>query len=510
MTKRTYSKKDAPRLGLLCNSVGAFSEEGKKRSEAALKKLFNRFKREGIIARDSIWKDRISAAHEARAAAKEFGAKRVDVILILNSAFPNGQVFAAIAADPYLRMIPLIVAADYEAELGNAEWTTNAWCGVIMNNYAARQMKRYIRPLAGSPATEEFADELGMLLNVYNTVRRLREEHLVRFGEAPSGFHSASGDQLAYLEKFGVLVDTCDLTEVVNCYTTMTAQGSLGEASFTKEQVEKTASKMLRNKLCLMYQKKDVVEKAARMYHAFRIIIEANGYTGAAFRCWPELMSDYVHQAVCYTMTSLLADGVVASTACESDWPTAVAQSVAGHLAGTPGACLDFVNFTGGSEIVQLGHCGVGIPGLMCQNSPEVLKRYKKLGPEKFREEVMTGKIRVSEAIFGNPARRQEGAHIEPVLIGQFQYGPKTGIGLVQDAGGRFKMLAFAGTSDESTAKGTLYSAADVRVKEYRQLNRLILREGFSHHLAVAMADVSKELKELCAYYDIDYFNPAE
>ncbi len=209
-------------------------------------------------------------------------------------------------------------------------------------------------------------------------------------------------------------------------------------------------------------------------------------------------------------MTSLLADGVITSAGCESDWPTAVAQSIAHYLTGTCAACLDFVNFTGRSEIIELGHCGVGIPGLMCENSPQVVEQYKKLGPERFREKVMSGKIQVGEAIFASSPTRQAGNQIEPALIGQFGYGLKTGIGLMQAPDGKFKMLAFVGESGKSTAKGKLYSAADVRVKEYKKLNDIILQEGFSHHLAVAMDDISAELKELCAYYDIDYFNPAQ
>ena len=122
----------------------------------------------------------------------------------------------------------------------------------------------------------------------------------------------------------------------------------------------------------------------------------------------------------------------------------------------------------------------------------------------------MEGKIRPGEAVFGNPATRQIGDNIEPTLIGQFEHGAKTGISLMQRADGRFEMLAFVGESDETTAKGKAYSAADIRVKEYNRLNEIIMQEGFPHHVAVAMDDISWELKELCAYYDIDYFNPAE
>ena len=90
-------------------------------------------------------------------------------------------------------------------------------------------------------------------------------------------------------------------------------------------------------------------------------------------------------------------------------------------------------------------------------------------------------------------------------MIGQFEYGVKTGIDLIQDKDGKFKMLAFTGESRPETAKGLLYCAADVEVRNYSKLNELILEHGFSHHLAVAFRDITKELALLCDYYNIEY-----
>ena len=53
-----------------------------------------------------------------------------------------------------------------------------------------------------------------------------------------------------------------------------------------------------------------------------------------------------------------LANGDVTAAACESDWPTTVLQTIGTLLSGRPAACLDCVNYTGGSEIIQLGYCG--------------------------------------------------------------------------------------------------------------------------------------------------------
>ena len=95
-----------------------------------------------------------------------------------------------------------------------------------------------------------------------------------------------------------------------------------------------------------------------------------------------------------------------------------------------------------------------------------------------------------------------------PVHIGQFEYGPKTGLCLTHDPDGPFKMLAFGGESTPKTAKGMTYSAADIRVADYAKLDRLVLEGGFPHHLAVAMGDILEDVRMLCALLGVAYVSP--
>ena len=81
-------------------------------------------------------------------------AARVDLVVIANVAFPNGQVFLTLATHPHLAQTPLAVIAEPEPE--SPEWATNAWCGVIMNNHVARQLGRPIVTLPGPFAGEAF------------------------------------------------------------------------------------------------------------------------------------------------------------------------------------------------------------------------------------------------------------------------------------------------------------------------------------------------------------------
>ena len=475
-----YDKRTAPKLGMVLNSIDVFSSKGKDLADRRLSKLFEDLKAEGAIHPDSLFEPRIAGPHEALRVADTFASELVDVVMIANSAFPNGHVFPTIALHPQLSRTPIIVTSDSEPDVGDSEWTTNAWCGVIMNNYVAKQLGRHIRPLAGNPETESFRDELKMLLNAYRAVAMLRRDFIGRFGDAPGGFHSATMDQMAFLRTFGTRLDTVDLLGLMTTYRTGQAKGHLGETRFTDADVEATMREMKAGRKCLIDDEK--LRKGARLYHAFKTLIEANGYTSIAVKCWPEILHPDIDITPCFSMTWLLTKGIVTAASCEADCPSAVMQSLGNLLSGKPAACLDFVNYTGGCECVELGHCGVGIAGLMGDG----------------------------EAIAEKSPDRQGGDLNSPALIGQFQYGPKTGIAIAPDPVGGFRVLCFTGENTPESNRKKLYSAADVIVKEYRQLDKLILENGFPHHLAVAMSDVSSEVAEVCDFLGIEYFNPKE
>lgn len=508
--KVSYNSRSAPKVGAFFNAIGAFSSRGKERTESQFKKLFNDFKKEGIINSGSILKDkRIFGPHEAHQIASEFGKEQVDVIIMLDSAFPNGNVLSTIASDPYLIKIPLVVTADSEAVFeGDREWTTNAWCGVIMNNYAAKHMDRYLKPLPGCPDDSSYRDELKMLLNVYHAINQMRNDYMGQFGDAPAGFHSASTDELSLTMLFGTRIDTVDLTALMHTYENRVAKGLKGEVRFTEEEVKKTEKRMREGRICLVGD--EMLKGGARLYHSFRALIEANGFTSAAFRCWPELQSEIIPYTPCFAMGQLLADKVVSGAGCESDCLSTIAQSLGAYLSGEPAALLDFVNYTGGNDIVQLGHCGCGIPNSMAKNDPSLMKIVASEGKisDELKEKIVRGEVVVNEAISISSPPKQADFITGPNLIGQFKYGMKTGIDLIRTREGKYKMLVFTGKSDKTTAKNMLYTAADIRVSNYERLNELIIEHGFSHHLAVAMADISKELKLLSEYYDIEYLNP--
>ncbi len=475
---------EKPRIGIVVNSIGGFSPQAKDESEKAVRRLFEDLLAAKAIDPGSIITERIFGPVEALAWADRLAEARVDLVVIADVAFPNGQVYLTLATHPHLARTPLAVIA--EPEPSKTEWATNAWCGAVMNNHVAHELGRPTAVLPGPFDGNAFRASFNRLLRVVAAIRFLRRDLLVRFGDAPSGFHSATGDQLAFAKVFGTRVETVDLTAVMDAFRTGRARGYLGESTFTDDDVRQTAARVASGRKVEVDGA--MLERGARLYHAYRAIIRANGYTSAAFRCWPENNEPFIGTSACLAMGLLLADGEIKAAACESDWPTAVAQSIGTLLSGRPAACLDWVNYTAGSEVVQLGHCGMGICGAMAPGG--------------------TGEPALCETIAVHPVIRQAGQTMGPVHIGQFEYGSKTGLCLTHDTDGRFKLLTFRGESSPESAQGLAYSATDIVVNPYRKLNRLILEGGFPHHLAVAMGDITEDVRMLCSFLDVGYVSP--
>ena len=140
-------RRPAPRVGIISNSIGVFNPEAKDRTDAALKKLFADRLGSGEIDPASMLLGRLFGPHEAMEAADKLAAARVDLVVVVNVAFPNGQVFLTLATHPHLARIPLAVVGDPEPS--REEWANNAWCGVIMNNHVAKKIGRPVQTLPG-------------------------------------------------------------------------------------------------------------------------------------------------------------------------------------------------------------------------------------------------------------------------------------------------------------------------------------------------------------------------
>ncbi len=305
-------RRPAPKLGLVLNSIEVFDPASKDQSEKAIRAHYGTLLKSGQIDPQSIITKRIFGPHEALAVADQLAAACVDLVVIVNIAFPNGQVFLTLATHPHLARLPIAVVAEPEPDI--PEWATNAWCGVIMNNYVAHQVNRPILTIPGPFASEQFQTKFARLLRVAGAIRFLRRDFLGRFGEAPGGFHSASGNQTAFARIFGTRVDTLDLTLVMETFRTFKVTGYNGEATFSDDDVRRTVDQISKGRKIEV--EPAMLERGARLYQTYRAIIRANGYTSAAFRCWPEQMQSHIGVSSCMAIGLLLGNGDLTAATC--------------------------------------------------------------------------------------------------------------------------------------------------------------------------------------------------
>src|SRR3974377_1976338 len=117
---RTLHQRPIPKLGLVLNSIEVFDPVSKDQSERAIRQYFAELLESKEIDAGSIITERIFGPHEALAVADRLAAAQVDLVVIANIAFPNGQVFLTLATHPNLAQTPVAVIAEPEPD--GPEW----------------------------------------------------------------------------------------------------------------------------------------------------------------------------------------------------------------------------------------------------------------------------------------------------------------------------------------------------------------------------------------------------
>ncbi|MDI6870112.1 MAG: hypothetical protein QME79_01915 [Bacillota bacterium] len=507
MSQMGYKPSKAPKIAVVGTSVLKFHPKAKEAVQRATKSMFDRFVTEGRISPESIYIPTSFGQYEVTKLAKELKAANLDLCLIINTAFPNGGTATILGS--YLKGVPLVISSTPEPNVVQQhDWETNSVCGVLMNNNALNYMGVYHKVIVGFPGSEEYNDELQRMLNVAYTIREMRSDRLAAFGDRAPGFHASSANnELADLAVFGTYVETISLMAVQDVYNNMRCDGLAKTVTFTEDDVQATIKRLCEDRIVL--SPAEQLYRSARYYQAFKAIVEANGLTSAAFRCWPEIQGSGVN--ICAAIGLLLSEGTITGGGCERDVHAAMSQTILHHLSGKPAVCLDFVDQFGRytKNLVQMGHCGCGIPGCMEPAPAEILDKIRKSGgkvPQEIVEGIHSGRIPVRNTLMGSSVNWPSGIDVGPCLVGPLKFGEYTCMRIIPALDGRsHKMLIFKGQSSAETCRNTKYTSLDLVVDgDAEELFGRVLEHGFPHHLAAVAGDYVAELKELCRYWGIE------
>ena len=393
----------------------------------------------------------LTTEDEAEQACEEFRRTGIDVLVMHFITFPAGALIPATGTR--IGNIPVILLANPEEPGKGKMWEQNSFCGANLGAFVMNRLKKQYTFVRALP--DNTAEALKQPLSVVRCLKELRSLRIGLVGGRVPGFYTSNFDEMKLRRELGVTVEVSDVAEVLSTAAEL-ADGQLEEAG-----------------VCAVTDAE--LEKAARLFGAFKSMARKYRLSEFAVRCWPEF-SDLFGIAPCAVLGMLSDNGW--PTSCEGDVPGAVTMAILKLLAG--GGIPFFVDLISYEEKDNTGvvwHCGAA-PKSLCRD---------------FRETQLRLHMRV------------DGGDKKGVTNDfSLKAGRVTLAKLDQAADGHYRMLIAPGTAldTEPYLRGN-----PLRIRFDDPVPALIdtiMKKGFEHHYAVIHADVKQELLQFCEWMNME------
>ncbi len=247
--------------------------------------------------------------------------------------------------------VPILIQA-YPDEIGKMDFEhrRDSFCGKfsIMDVFYQYGLKfSTFAPHTCAPGDKDFAAQLEKFAQVCRVVGGMKRFTMGAIGARTTKFKTVRWDELA-LQKYGITVDTYDLTELFSRIRQM-------PASRTELADKITALKAYADFSAVPEKKLDTL---ARMSTAVDDMIKEYGMDAVSLRCWEEMQKEEdIAVAPCVLLGELNNRGIAAS--CEMDVNNGVVMRALNLSSAEPAACLDWNNnFGGDPDKCILFHCG--------------------------------------------------------------------------------------------------------------------------------------------------------
>ena len=100
----------------------------------------------------------------------------------------------------------------------------------------------------------------------------------------------------------------------------------------------------------------EALDKSLSLYGGFKRLIDENGWSGVATRCWPECFTEY-GGAACSPQSMFIDEGIPGT--CEADVYGNVTALLLQYTAGEPSFVADLVEMDTDGDTGVLWHCGL-------------------------------------------------------------------------------------------------------------------------------------------------------
>lgn len=407
-------------------------------------------------------------AVETRAEGKRYAAwlkshegEYDGVIMCLpNFGDENGGVAAVQNAG-----VPVLLHA-YPDEIGKMDFEhrRDSYCGKFSFADVFHQYGipfTMLEPHVVHPLSETFADNLRDFAGICRVVNGMKRFSVGAFGARTSKFKTVRYDEIT-LQKYGITVETFDLSELINKVQNMEDSDSRVLRK-VKRLVDYTDFS------CVPADKTNVLAKVSVVIDEY---IAAYDLDCITLRCWDE-MHEILGIAPCVLLSELNDRGIVAS--CEIDLCSAINMYAMQLASGKPTTVLDWNNnYTEDPDKVILFHCGPVAQTLMTEKGTVTDHKMFAKGNPGCGWGSNEGRIKAFPMTYSN----------------------------CKTEDGKLTVYAGEGKFTEDPIEEGYFGCGGVAVIDSLQPKLIQLgQNGFRHHTAVGMGHLKKVLKEAFTYY---------
>jgi L-fucose isomerase-like protein len=361
--------------------------------------------------------------------------------------------------------VPILVQA-YPDELDKFDVVhrRDSFCGKISvcNNLSQYGFDYSLTSLHTSlPSSASFRVDMDRFVRVCRVVNGLRSLRLGAVGARPTAFNTVRYSE-KLLQAYGISVTTIDLSEIFGRAEKLSADDKKVKEKLAEVKAYARHDSVPPEKLVLMAKLGIVISDWMKEFDL----------DASALQCWTSIQENYGVNAC--TLMSMMSEEMMPS-ACEVDITGAVSMYALQQASGVPGGLVDWNNNYGDDpDRCVLFHCGNWANSFVPEN--EI-----KTAP-------ILGTTIGEENTFG-------------AMAGRASTGPLTFARVsTDDARGVIKTYTGQGQLTED-ALDTFGHRAVAQVPELQSLMQYICRNGFEHHVAITMGNVSDALHEAFTTY---------
>lgn len=353
----------------------------------------------------------------------------------------------------------------------------NSFCGINMYASILRQYLGYTpkyKWFYGELEDDLFLERFSITVKALRALKHLRRAKIGLIGGIAPGFYDFCYDPRRTWERLGVKVDdTLEFSDVQS-----------RALAYTPEEIRPAVEELRSEYVCIRDEMDaEHVETSARVYQAFRDIVQERGFDAIAISCWPKFRKE-MGIVVCAVIGRLLEHGILA--ACEGDVDSIITAMILRDLTGNQPMLMDLSKFDEKDQSVLVWHCG-SAPSHYANHAGCTLAGHYKPGSH------VTGAddikvVGVNDMYYGE----------RPVTVARLTNNYK-------------HMMLFSGDFIEKEdhsfdgSRGWIGNlTADGSPLAVRNLINAVLSQGYQHHYPIVEGHVENELREVMAWLNVE------